>query len=192
MKYEVLEKLTAETRAIGARLDEHAGECGPHESDPIDEVIGLDELLDQIEFLRKAAEEKLAAVSKSLVDQFADSETSSVKRRGKLVTLANVYWPGPKFSDLLPDGIDPNAEEYAATVAQCRAAARDRLLRALKSSPEFESLVTENYNAVSLRSALTGRDATFDEAGAPVIPEELVGLVELNPRTEVRITKARK
>jgi len=158
----------------------------------VDELIGLEAIETQVEeFLARVGKLK-ETVGRLTIDAFLDKGQNSVTRRGKTVYLANEYWPGPSIKDLLPDGVSDADPDYAATVAKVREAAKDRLLLALKDSANLSYLVQENYNAASLRSALTGKDAEKDDDGKPVLPPELDGIVELNPQTKIRMRKGGK
>jgi len=158
----------------------------------VDELIGLQEIADQVEgFLDRVAKLK-ETVGRLTIDAFVDKGQNSVTRRGKTVYLANEYWPGPSIKDLLPDGVSDTDPDYAATVAKVREAAKDRLLLALKDSANLSYLVQENYNSQSLRSALTGKDADKDDDGKPILPPELDGIVDLNPQTKIRMRKGGK
>ena len=168
---------------------------GPVATSPdelVDELVGIAALEDALDSFLDRVKKLKDGVSKIAIERFLEVGQTSVSRRGKTVYLANEYWPGPSMKDLLPPGASENDPNYATTVAKCREAAKDRLLRALKDSAEFSDLVVENYNAASLRSALTGKEARKDEFDNPVLPPELEGIVELNPQTKIRIRKSGK
>lgn len=158
----------------------------------VDELVGLAALEEAAEALLDRVKKTKETTSRLTIDAFVDKGQDSVSRRGKTVYLANEYWPGPSIKNLLPEGVREDDPNYAATIARVREAAKDRLLQALKDSANFSDLVVENYNAQSLRSALTGKDALRDEDGNPVVPPELEGIVELNPQTKIRIRKSGK
>lgn len=158
----------------------------------VDVLIGFDVLAKTLEAFAEVAKKKKEEIARVLSDRFVDAGQSSVTRKGKTVYLATEYWPGPSIAGLLPEGVDPSDPEYELTVAKCREAAKGRLLVALKDSANFSNLVVENYNAQSLRSALTGDTAPRNEADEPVLPPELDGLVDLNPRVVVRVRKGGK
>lgn len=156
----------------------------------IDYLIAGDELLDEFETASKILAASVENVKRRIVDRFIETETDSMSRKGKTVYLAREYWPGPKITDLLPEGVDPKDDRYADTVARVREAARLRLIQALKDSANHSGLVVESYNAQSLRGALTGKNAERDALDVPILPDELAGVVDLNPRTVVRVRKA--
>lgn len=129
-------------------------------------------------------------VERTVVDRFVELGQDSIKRGGKTVYLARENWPAPRIDNLLPEGVDPKDEKYEVTVAKVREAAKLRLLEALKNSPKFSHVVSENYNMQSLRSALAGKDAERDELDRPVVPGELVDVVELKPQVVLRVRKS--
>jgi hypothetical protein len=157
----------------------------------VDEVIGLDLVATVLDDFLSVVKKRKDAASKILVERFVDGAQDSVTRRNRTVYLATEYWPGPRIDDLLPEGIDVQSPEYEATVVRVREAAKDRLLRALKSSPDHADLVSETYSVQSLRSALTGKNAQRDDFDVPIVPDALAGMVELNPRTVVRVRRSR-
>lgn len=156
----------------------------------VDHAITIDELADAYEAISKRFKERKDDLSKVLATRFIESETQSINRNGKTLYLAREYWPGPSHRDLLPPGVDESNPDYEATVAQCRAAARDRLLQALKASANFAHLVVENYNAQSLRGAFAGEAAPRDALDAPIVPPEFEKILSLNPRDVVRLRAA--
>lgn len=195
MKYERLKTRADDIAQLGGEVSKDV--LDPHSAPKtldefVDALIGLDEILDEVTGLADFVKMIKDRTAKTVSDLFVEKEQSSVTARGKTVYLANEYWPGPRYKDLLPEGVDEEAPEYASTVAQCRAAAKERLLLALKSSANFSDLVAENWNASSLRSALTGPNAPKDKLDNPELPPELAEIVELNPRSVVRVVAAKK
>ena len=124
-----------------------------------------------------------------MVEYFVEEGIDSVKAHGMTLSLRMDYRPGYAWKDLLPPDIDPEDPDYKTTIEQCRASGKQRLLEALKAC-ELAHLVHETFNANSLRSALTGKDAELDEDGDPIIPDAIQGKVELNPEPTIAIRKA--
>lgn len=158
--------------------------------DVVDEMIGLDVLADVLDGFLSTVKKRKEQVSRVLVDRFVDGGQESVTRRNRTVYLATEFWPSPRVDDLLPENADPDDPAYEATVVRVRDAAKDRLVQALKSSPNFADLVSEGYNAASLRSALTGKDAERDDENRPIVPPDLAGVVDLNPRVVIRVRRS--
>jgi len=156
----------------------------------VDHAITIDELADAYEALAKRLKERKDAVAKRLADRFIEAGTQSVTRNGKTLYLAREYWPGPAHKDLLPPGVDESNPDYAATVEQCRAAAKDRLVQALKASANYSHLIQETFNYQSLRGAFAGADAPRDDLDAPIVPPEFEKILSLNPRDVVRLRAA--
>lgn len=171
--------------------------CPAVETEQTDDLVDLAIELDAFDKFLKTLQSSSGTiqgkVEKTVVDRFIELGQDSVKRNGKTVFLARENWPAPIFTDLLPEGVNPeqeNDEKYETTFAGCRQAGKDRLLNRLKSSPKFAYLVSENYNMQSLRSALAGKDAERDELDQPVVPGELADVVQLKPQTVLRIRKS--
>jgi len=194
MKFETLEHLSKAAADLDGlfREVETAGPISTTADELVDDLVGIAAVEEAVEAFLERIKKAKDAVSRTAIERFLELGQSSVSRRGKTVYLANEYWPGPRFADLLPPGATVDDPAYAATVAKCREAAKDRLLQALKNSAEFSDLVVENYNTQSLRSALTGKEARRDDADKPILPPELDGIVDLNPQTKIRIRKAGK
>ena len=192
MKCEDLAVMADGTSKMILLFQDVAREFSPDLDGLVDELIGLDLLLKSLEEAAEIVSHRKERTAKDVATAFIDKAQDSVTRRGKTVYLAKEYWPGPSIRDLLPPDATEADPNYDATVASCRAHAKDRLLQALKNSANLAGLVTENYNANSLRSALTGPSAERDALDVPVLPPELVGLVELNPRDVIRMRKGGK
>lgn len=194
MKFETLEHLGKATSDLADlfRETETNGPISTTADELVDDLVGIAAVEEAVEAFLERIKKAKELVSRTAIDRFLEVGQTSVSRRGKTVYIANEYWPGPRIADLLPPGADENDPNYAATVAKCREAAKDRLLQALKNSAEFSDLVVENYNTQSLRSALTGKEARRDESDKPILPPELDGIVDLNPTTKIRIRKGGK
>jgi len=194
MKFETLEHLGKATSDLADlfRETETNGPISTTADELVDDLVGIAAVEEAVEAFLERVKKAKDLVSKTAIDRFLEVGQTSVSRRGKTVYLANEYWPGPSIRDLLPPGATESDPNYAMTVAKCREAAKDRLLQALKNSAEFSDLVVENYNAQSLRSALTGKEARKDENDKPILPPELDGIVDLNPQTKIRIRKSGK
>lgn len=186
---QLLDLENALARTLASVQDEPA-EGGATE-EIVDEVIGLDLVATVLDDFLAMVKKRKDAASRLLVERFVDGAQDSVTRRNRTVYLATEYWPGPRIADLLPEGVDVESPEYEATLVRVREAAKDRLLRALKSSPDHADLVSESYSVQSLRSALTGKNAQRDDFDVPVLPDALAEVVELNPRTVVRVRRSR-
>jgi hypothetical protein len=65
---------------------------------------------------------------------------------------------------------------------------KERLIAALKDDPDTEYLIKEGYNHQTLR-AFIGELDTHEETGMPVIPTELVGMLEARERFQAICTK---
>lgn len=181
---DLIEREAVFTESELADLEAHFPDVLP------DAAIGLRRLKDLLEARTKIVSSRLDAATKMIVSLWEETGTASMKRHGVLLSLAVEYWPGAAWRDLLPPGVDPNDDNYRETVKQCRQAGKLRMIEKLKSSP-LSYLVEEGVNSQSLRSALAGREAERDEDDVPVIPGELEGAVEMNPRTVVRMRKSR-
>jgi heat shock protein HspQ len=194
MKYETLEHIGRATADLADlfRESETVGPISTSADELVDDLVGISIIEEAVEAFLERVKRAKDAVSRTAIERFLELGQTSVSRRGKTVYLAQEYWPGPSIRDLLPPDASESDPNYAMTVAKCREAAKDRLLRTLKNSAEFSYLVVENYNAQSLRSALTGKDAQRDESDRPVLPPELEGIVDLNPQTKIRIRKSGK
>jgi len=194
MKFESLEYIGRATGDLAElfREVEGGGPISTTADELVDDLVGLAGVEEIVEAFLERVKKTKDAVSRTAIERFLELGQDSVSRRGKTVYIANEYWPGPSIHDLLPEGVDPSDPAYAATVAKCREAAKERLLLALKNSADFGDLVVENYNANSLRSALTGKEAKRDDADKPILPPELEGIVDLNPVTKIRIRKSGK
>lgn len=153
-------------------------------------LVVLSEMKELAERLLDTIVGEVSSVSSALSERFVESGISSITVHGKTVYLAREYWPGPRILDLLPEGFDQFSPDNAAELARAKRLAKARLIEALKKSPEYRDIVQENYNAVMLRSALTGPSAPRDELGQPILPPELEGIVDLNGRVVVRVRSA--
>lgn len=156
----------------------------------VDLVVAIDGLDKMVKNAAKIASDLGTIVERHTVDRFITESIDGVKKRGKNLILATEYWPKPKVSDLLPEGVTEDHPDYEATVATVRAAAKDRMIRALKEDPNLSLLVEETVNASKLRSALTGEEAERDELDVPVLPESLRDIVDLGEQNVIRIRKA--
>lgn len=188
---DIFDDLEAFAQEVGVALDMLADRVpvtGETETDAlVDHAIRLDAAHTAFEELAERMKMRLSDVKNTLANRFIDAGTQSVTRAGKTVYLAREYWPGPDVSSFLPPGATEDNPDYAATVARCKAAAKDKLIAALKESANHAHLVSENYNSQSLRSAFAGEDAPRDKMNVPILPPEFVGLLKLNPRDVVRL-----
>ena len=189
MKFDKALEFEAAIATLVAEFKADEVEGGATE-DVVDEMIGLDVLADVLDGFLSTVKKRKEQVSRVLVDRFVDGGQESVTRRNRTVYLATEFWPSPRVDDLLPENADPDDPAYEATVVRVRDAAKDRLVQALKSSPNFADLVSEGYNAASLRSALTGKDAERDDENRPIVPPDLAGVVDLNPRVVIRVRRS--
>ena len=161
------------------------------------ETEGLVDLLLAVDAMKKATEgldKMLGAIlertKKVVIDRWVEAGQDSATKRGKTVYIAREYWPGPRYRDLLPPGVEESNPDYAATVAKCQEAGKDRLVQALKASANFSHLIVEKYETQSLRGAFAGQDVERDSLDVPLLPPEFEGKVELNPRTVIRVRKS--
>jgi len=156
--------------------------------DSKDELLSGDELIDfyiELANIQKAAAnaEKSASaamktISGDIIKHFAEHGQERVSRRGRTLYIARELWP-KVLSDEIADelrqtlGEDYSDEEIGKMAA---ATAKERLIAALRESPDTEHLVSETYNSQTLRGFMS-KDCDVDEDGFPIVPEHLEGLL---------------
>ena len=138
--------------------------------------------------LEKLASTRAEKAAWTARDIMAEEGTQSLSRHGRTLYLKTERGIEPRYDDLLPEGIDESDPRYETTVAAAKASGKARLLKALKES-ELSDLVSEGYNASSLRSRLGGTNAELDENGDPIIPEAVGDVIEIKEWYRANVRK---
>jgi hypothetical protein len=150
----------------------------------IDVLIELAKLKEEAEKREKAAKAEIDALTEPIVRYFQSRGQQKVTRRGKTAYLAREVWPKIKDDDILRE-VGENASKDE--LAEAKARASDRLIRALTSDVSTDHLAKITINHATLRSFLLNDCPEDPETSLPIIPEHLTEALTVSEQFKVKI-----
>jgi len=156
--------------AVGLPLDLHPDDLTAEQQ--LDVFIELHRRSRSLDDLVKQVKKRLDDLEPEVMTHMQETGTQSINRRGMTVYLAREDWPSAFDDDLVREfGDNPTK----AQLESAKAAATDRLLKALSDDQETAHLVRSSFNHQTLRSFVLN-DCKFNEESMEYeLPDHLRG-----------------